>query len=195
MVTIDCLPLEIFRLICLFLNAFDLLSLKQVCQKFNKLLGSNFWKRRLLRFSSGDYPCLPNKEVNWIDVSIERDRHLILFGPNSICSRFVRPEATSFGIDAMHIPPVYTCLVTNVHQIAPELLILGDRGRVISIFSLNSVSNSETWTPLSTDARFHSGWIWSIKSLGNSVVTGSWDGNLRHWILSNTGISPQSVYK
>ncbi|KAF6775133.1 F-box/WD repeat-containing protein 9 [Paragonimus kellicotti] len=184
MVTIDCLPFEIFRLICLFLNAFDLLSLKQVCQKFNKLLGSNFWRRRLLGFSSGDYPCLPNKKVNWVDVSIERDRHLILFGPNSTCSRFVRPEATSFGIDAMHIPPI-----------APELLILGDRGRVVSIFSLKSVSNSETWTPLSTDARFHSGWIWSIKSLGNSVITGSWDGNLRHWTLSNTSISPQSVYK
>ncbi|CAL8102534.1 unnamed protein product [Calicophoron daubneyi] len=41
----------------------------------------------------------------------------------------------------------------------------------------------------------HSGWIWTIESYETTVVTGCWDGNLRSWALSATGLSPLATYQ
>ncbi|VDP53276.1 unnamed protein product [Schistosoma margrebowiei] len=39
------------------------------------------------------------------------------------------------------------------------------------------------------------GWIWTINSTDDAVITGSWDGALRVWKLTNSGLAFQSIYQ
>ncbi|KER32084.1 hypothetical protein T265_12882, partial [Opisthorchis viverrini] len=184
MVSLDNLPPEVFHRICFFLHASDVIALRLVSKKFRSWTGIKFWQKRLLALSAGAYPCLQDKKVDWIHETVAREMYLSVFGQNGTRQHFVRPCATSVAIDVLHIPPV-----------ASDLLLVGDRGRVISIFSLKEMAlNKDPWNAVYVESRLHLGWIWSIESFGYSVLTGSWDKTLRLWNLSDTGLVPHSVY-
>ncbi|TPP60881.1 hypothetical protein FGIG_03956 [Fasciola gigantica] len=184
MCSLDSLPFELFRLLCLYLRASDVVALKAVCKKFHSWLGISFWKKRVLSLCAGQFPCRSEKSVDWISCAIEREYTLELFGPTGNAVSFSQHNGSSPGIDAVHIPPDH-----------PELLILGDRGRMLTGFSLHRILKDNTWNQVFSDGRTHLGWIWTIKSCKDSMVTGSWDGTLRSWAITNTDLVLNTSYK
>ncbi|THD20481.1 F-box/WD repeat-containing protein 9 [Fasciola hepatica] len=184
MCSLDSLPFELFRLLCLYLRASDVVALKAVCKKFHSWLGTSFWKKRVLSLCAGQFPCRSGKSVDWISCAIEREYTLELFGPTGNAVSFSQHNGSSPGIDAVHIPPDH-----------PELLVLGDRGRMLTGFSLHRILKDNTWNQVFSDGRTHLGWIWTIKSCKDSMVTGSWDGTLRSWAITNTDLVLNTSYK
>ncbi|CAI2736654.1 unnamed protein product [Schistosoma spindalis] len=186
MVEIRDLPQDLFYQICSYLRINDLIALCSVCAQFcHWLHRQSYWKWRSQSLWNGTYPCLPEKIIDWASASFEREKCCINFGENSVdCIRLSKLNVVSHGIDALHIPLKH-----------PDLLIMGDRGRVVSIFSFKAGLFSNSWLPVFTEYHSHSGWIWTINSTDDAVITGSWDGALRVWKLTNSGLAFQSIYQ
>ncbi|CAH8650054.1 unnamed protein product, partial [Heterobilharzia americana] len=147
MTGIKDLPRDLFYQICSYLRINDLVALSSVCAQFNHWLGrQSYWKWRSHYLWNGTYPCLPEKAVDWVSVSFEREKCFMNFGDNSsTCVRMSKITVISHGIDALHIPLRH-----------PDLLLTGDRGRVVSIFSLKSGLLSSAWHPVFIEYHSHS---------------------------------------
>ncbi|KAK4474378.1 hypothetical protein MN116_001539 [Schistosoma mekongi] len=199
MLGIKDLPQDLFYQICFYLRINDLIALSSVCVQFCHWLSrQSYWKWRSQNLLGGTYPCLPGylvyillrvpiveKTIDWVLAGFEREKCCINFGENTAdCIRLSRLNVVSHGIDALHIPLKY-----------PYLLFMGDRGRMVSIFSFKTGLLSNAWLPIFTEHHSHSGWIWTINSTDDTVITGSWDGALRVWKLTNSGLAFQSIYQ
>ncbi|VDP99633.1 unnamed protein product [Trichobilharzia regenti] len=46
-----------------------------------------------------------------------------------------------------------------------------------------------------SDQMISPGWLWTINSTDDTVITGGWDSVVRVWKLTNSGLAPQSVYE
>nr|CAH8873580.1 unnamed protein product [Trichobilharzia regenti] len=186
MVGIEDLPQDLFYQICSYLQISDLVAVSTVCRQFSHWLGrQSYWKWRLQNLWNGKYPCLPGKIVDWSSVCFEREKCFTIFGNDSCeCFRVSKLNAVDEGIDALHIPLRHS-----------ELLLVGGREKVVSIFSFKSGLLSDAWHPIFTESNSHSGWLWTINSTDDTVITGGWDSVVRVWKLTNSGLAPQSVYE
>jgi len=41
----------------------------------------------------------------------------------------------------------------------------------------------------------HSGWIWDLTAIGDTIYSCSWDQTVQSWKLINSGLVQQTIYK
>ncbi|XP_059149368.1 F-box/WD repeat-containing protein 9-like [Physella acuta] len=175
--TLDQLDDDVLFYIATFLEARVIKhALSKVCLRFQDMFASQrYWKMRISKRWPKKYPavsCPP--DFKWDEACIEReDIHRVWTDTQTYTDHFMYSCNVYGEVDAVHLMK------------DGGLLVSGDRNR-----SLNLIDLTKYPGPAATDDQMkdmlvhsntvsHEGWIWSITSVGNDVITGSWDTSIR----------------
>jgi WD40 repeat protein len=66
------------------------------------------------------------------------------------------------------------------------LIVAGSRDHSIHLWS--SQPENEEMKPVSKHPDVHSGWVWSMASQDDLLLSGAWDSSVRFWQVTQTGL-------
>lgn len=177
---LDNLPNEIFLHICQFLDArFVIKVMTRVCKQFHSIFNDDlYWKIRIGKRWPKKYPAVPvnDQEFDWKIACIDREEEYRLWTePEKTMDYFSYTEGIFAPVDAVHLMQ------------GAKLLATGSRDRYLNLLDVSQLdpenpASSKT-AVVKSIINAHSGWIWTINSLGKEMVTGSWDSYIKFWDL------------
>lgn len=180
------LPIEIFLHICSFLDASTLVhGLSLVCKHFHRILSDDsLWKVRISQvWPNTGYPVLPPAEDD------------DLFWKLS-CVEIEKQASVWKKKDSMEKLPLYNVQYSTIDSLLlmhnGTICISGARDRSIVYWKLPVEDDEKGKAKLIDPA--HSGWIWDLTSIDNTVYSCSWDGSVKAWTLTNTGLVHNKTY-
>ncbi|CAL1539616.1 unnamed protein product [Lymnaea stagnalis] len=151
-------------------------ALSQVCRRFLLIFSSeSYWKFRVTnRWPNKKYPAVttpPN--FKWDDACVELDdMQRVWSDPETFTNHFMYSCDVFGAIDSVHLMK------------DGEMVLSGDRNRSLNFIDLtkypgSGASEEQMREMLIHSDKSHEGWIWCITSVGNKVITGSWDTHIR----------------
>eukprot|EP00088_Acartia_fossae_P010254 TRINITY_DN1509_c0_g1_i1.p1 TRINITY_DN1509_c0_g1~~TRINITY_DN1509_c0_g1_i1.p1 ORF type:complete len:404 (-),score=82.95 TRINITY_DN1509_c0_g1_i1:254-1465(-) len=177
-VGLDTLPTEIL------LKIFDHLEVKfitdvlvKVCTLFRDLAeDSSNWRIRVRRRWPGQYPALPpDYPINWTHACTELEEENRLWKDEGAgmleCSNGAAHYAS---VDVVHV--------------MDSIVVSGSRDHSMNVWS--SHPSSQHMEPVSKHADAHAGWIWSLASQDDLLISGAWDSCVKFWKVGATGLTP-----
>ncbi|XP_052778280.1 F-box/WD repeat-containing protein 9-like [Mya arenaria] len=170
------LPEEILIHIASFVESRVIISaLYGTCRLFYALFSDErYWKTRIAQTFHKSYPIFETKGFNWRRACMEREElHDLWSNPGKNFDHFIVNQGFFAAVDVVHLMKEGRYLVT------------GSRDRYMNILDLSKHSTeaqqqSDDFTVFHDD-KTHKGWVWSMASQGDSLVTGSWDTYIRMW--------------
>ncbi|ELT92604.1 hypothetical protein CAPTEDRAFT_105308 [Capitella teleta] len=172
---LDDFPSEILFHICSFLDAKTIWrTLSRVSQGLHDLLSSDrFWKIRISKRWPQKYPAIPvnQKEFDWKSACEAREEQSRLWSSDAeAMENVIYREGIFAPVDSVHLMK------------GNDMLAAGSRDRYINVIRLSDLkaddpSSEKNCSLLSSD-KTHKGWIWCMKSIDNTLVTGSWDSSV-----------------
>ena len=172
------LPRELLLHICSFIDAkFVIRNLAAVCKHLNSVINDNvFWKARIGKRLKKKYPAIPvvESEFNWKKACVSLEEQHRMWSNNAAgMDHFKYGDGIYAACDSVH-------LMQN-----GSLLAIGSRDRHLHLISVDKLNaeeeNSAKKSKLVAKNDAHTGWIWSMSSLDNVLVTGSWDMKIKLW--------------
>ncbi|CAG5119883.1 unnamed protein product [Candidula unifasciata] len=176
-ITLDQLDDDVLYHIARFLEARVLrFALSLVCRRFYAMFANEtYWRTRITVKWPKPYPavsCLT--DFNWVDAYVEREDNYRVWKDAAGHKHHFKYSYNLFGgVDAVHLMK------------DGQLVVCGDRSRTLNLIDFSKYSGPDSDEVqmqdmlCHTDRVVHQGWIWSIASAGNNIVTGSWDTYVR----------------
>ncbi|XP_013409550.1 F-box/WD repeat-containing protein 9 [Lingula anatina] len=190
-ISLDTLPPELFLCICDYLDAkFVIKTLSLVCKAFHSTISDDStWKIRIGKRWPKRYPVIPvdDSNFNWKNACIQREeQHRLWSNWKENMDHFVFREGLYAPVDVVHLMK------------GSQLLASGSRDRYLNLLDLNKLDpdnpNSAKDVRIWNVMNAHKGWIWSMSSFDDTLLTGSWDTYLSLWDLAGGGV-PKSRIK
>ncbi|KAL4223469.1 F-box/WD repeat-containing protein 9 [Mactra antiquata] len=182
------LPSEVLIHIASFLDSRTIIqSLYQVCKIFHDLFNHDrYWKTRMSQRWKKIQPVFEREDFNWRKTCMEREEvHQAWSNPDEYFHHFMIRDGFFSAVDVVHLMK------------GGQYLAVGSRDRYLNIFDLDKYDcDSERPTTnlnIFSETKVHKGWIWSMASYDNTLVTGSWDTYVRLWDLGNDDITHQDI--
>jgi len=178
-VSLDDLPVELLLKIFEYLDVkFITDVLAQVCCLFRDLAeDSSNWKIRIKQKWPGQYPALPpDYPVNWTKACIEREEETRLWKSNGNTNGMkMRSNSTSHyaSVDVIHV--------------IKSLVVSGSRDHSINLWS-GEAGGNDNLEPVYKYPDAHAGWVWSMASQEDILITGAWDSCVKFWQVASTGL-------
>lgn len=176
------LPNEILFKIFSFLDArFVIEVVGKVCTQFALVLSdSAFWKTKHALDWPKPLPLPPADEFDWKCACVERERHFKLWTN-------WENEMEPIRITAPHIGIMNSILLVN-HGSA---CVTASRDRDLKMWDIRDWESSphggcpEENRLMKSAVNAHGGWIWCLHSMGNSLVSGSFDKTVKFWDIEH----------
>ena len=70
----------------------------------------------------------------------------------------------------------------------------GGRDRSLVLWKIPEDVNSEQ-IDFKTKINAHNGWIWDLTAIDDTVFSCSWDGTVKAWVATNTGLEHLTSYE
>ncbi|XP_045157904.2 F-box/WD repeat-containing protein 9-like [Mercenaria mercenaria] len=184
------LPSEILIHIASFLESRTvILSLYGACKRFYELFsGDKYWKTRISQRWSKQYPVIERDDFNWRKACMEREEiHTMWSNPEEHFNHFMLKEGFFAAVDVVH-------LMKN-----GKYLAVGSRDRHLNIVDLTKYDceNQDQIKDIivASETKVHKGWVWSMASNDDTLVTGSWDTYIRLFDFNSGEIRKNSEIK
>ncbi|XP_077981974.1 F-box/WD repeat-containing protein 9-like [Glandiceps talaboti] len=184
------LPPEVLLHMSTFLESrFVVKTLTLVCKVFQRLFSQeSTWKIRISKRWPKRYPVLhvDDDKFNWKKACIEREDTYRLWSQHDT-------KMENFSLNSGHF-----AAIDSVHLMqGGDICISGSRDRTISIWDLRKLDtlapNEPTLNAKVKSLEKHTGWVWSMTSLGNTLCTASWDCKVKFWDMEAGGVEIQSI--
>merc|ERR1719394_220797 len=174
---LDELHDDVILHIALFLDARVIRhALSKVCVRFQQMFDNElYWKTRIYLRCHKQYPAVPVDEFCWSDACLEREDSYRVWGNwQENTHHFLYGHNVHGEVDAVHL------------MNEGRLMVSGDRNRFLNLVDLTKWQEPQEGQEtqklahmlVHTDSS-HAGWIWSMASVGNTLITGSWDTQIR----------------
>ncbi|XP_012939124.1 F-box/WD repeat-containing protein 9 [Aplysia californica] len=157
-------------------------SLSKVCLRFLEMFDNEaYWKSRVFLRCHKPYPAVVSaSDFSWVDACVAREDSYHTWRDWSRNTRhFLYGHNVNGEVDAVHLMK------------EGRLLASGDRNRFLNIVDLAKWDDSPGVQPDKQMADMlvhsdisHGGWIWSMASVGDTLITGSWDTHVRMFDLA-----------
>ncbi|XP_012272271.1 F-box/WD repeat-containing protein 9 isoform X2 [Orussus abietinus] len=180
------MPILILLHICSYLDASTLVhNLGLVCKYLNQILNDDsLWRARISQiWPNVGFPVLPPDKEDELFyklscVSIERQMAL-----------WKKPDALEkLTLIGKHYGTIDGLLLMHNGTIC----ISGGRDRSLVCWNLPADENEQcTSTGVETA---HTGWIWGLTSIENTIYSCGWDGTVNAWALCPSGLSRLKTY-
>lgn len=188
--TLTDLPTEVLFHITSFLESrVIIVSLCRACKLFYQLFSNDsYWRSRISQRWPKQYPVIEREKFNWRRACMKREEiHDMWSKPDEHFHHFMVKEGFFAAVDVVHLMK------------EGQFLAVGSRDRHLNILDLTKYT-SETRDQIkdlivASETKAHKGWVWSMASHGNSLVTGSWDTHIRMWDFNSGEITASTDVK
>uniref|UniRef100_A0A1E1X3H1 Putative cdc4 n=1 Tax=Amblyomma aureolatum TaxID=187763 RepID=A0A1E1X3H1_9ACAR len=171
--SLETLPTEILCKIFTLLDAqFIVEVVSKLCTRFARVLGDDsFWQAKLAATWPNPYPVPVVEDFDWKEACIEREQQF-----NQWTNW--EDEMRSVHIREAHIGTIHSVLLMN----GSSTCVTGSRDRSLKIWSFGDqeVAAAEDRL-LHSVHEAHAGWIWTLHSMGNTLISSSFDFTLKLW--------------
>ncbi|XP_060568677.1 F-box/WD repeat-containing protein 9-like [Ruditapes philippinarum] len=184
------LPSEILIHIASYLESRTIgRSLYSACKKFYELFSSDrYWRTRISKRWTKQYPVFEREDFNWHKACMEREEvHKLWSNPDKHFNHFILKEGFFAAVDVVHLMK------------EGKFLAVGSRDRHFNIVDLTKYDcakeGQEKDLIVASETKAHKGWVWSMASYDDTLVTGSWDTFIRLWDFNNGAVTKSSEIK
>lgn len=184
------LPSEILIHIASFLESRVIISsLYRVCKLFYELFSEDrYWKTRISQRWQKQYPVIERDDFNWRKACMTREEiHDMWSKPEEYYNHFMLREGFFAAVDVVHLMK------------DGRFLAVGSRDRHLNIVDLSKYDceKQDHFKDLivASETKAHKGWVWSMASKDDTLVTGSWDTYIRLWDINSGDIAVYSEIK
>ncbi|KAK8771095.1 hypothetical protein V5799_025660 [Amblyomma americanum] len=176
--SLEALPTEILFKIFSSLDApFIIEVVSKLCTRFADLLGDDsFWKAKLAATWPKPYPVPVAEDFDWKEACIERERQF-----NQWTNW--EDEMRSVHIRDAHFGSIHALLLMN----GGSTCVTGSRDRSLKIWSFGDqdIAAEEGGRLLHSVYEAHEAWIWVLCTMGNTLMSSSFDATLKLWDIES----------
>lgn len=151
--------------------------LANVCTLFREIArDESTWRIRIQRRWPGrQYPAIPPvTPFPWTQACIEREEEVRMWSKEGRGMKtYTNSTAHYSSVDAVHV--------------MRDVVVSGSRDRSINLWPCTA--SSEEGRPIAKYPDVHKGWVWTMCSQENLLISGAWDNTIKFWQVCPDGMT------